>query len=86
MLVLTRKSGEMIAIGDEIKIHIQEIRGNQVKIGIVAPPNVAVHREEVYLRIQDENRRAVRVTQENMQDLSKIYKNLRGVKTGNNGN
>lgn len=58
MLILTRKSGEMIAIGDDVKVYIQEIRGNQVKIGIKAPPDVTVHREEVYLRIQEENRAA----------------------------
>ena len=77
MLVLTRKSGETITIGDDIKIFIQEIRGNQVKLGIVAPPNVAVHREEVYLRIQDENRRAARVTPGNLSEVASIYKDLR---------
>lgn len=66
MLILTRKSGEMIAIGDDIKIYIQEIRGNQVKIGIKAPSDVTVHREEVYLRIQEENRVAAQGTAEQM--------------------
>jgi len=56
----------MIAIGDDIKIYIQEIRGNQVKIGIKAPPEVTVHREEVYLRIQEENRMAAMATTEQM--------------------
>jgi carbon storage regulator len=77
MLVLTRKTGETITIGDEIKIYIQEIRGNQVKLGIVAPPHVAVHREEVYLRIQEENRRAARVTPENLADVARAYQDLR---------
>ncbi|NLH49778.1 MAG: carbon storage regulator CsrA [Myxococcales bacterium] len=66
MLILTRKSGEMIAIGDDIKIYIQEVRGNQVKIGIKAPSDVTVHREEVYLRIQEENRVAAKATAEQM--------------------
>ncbi len=66
MLILTRKAGEMIAIGDEIKIYIQEIRGNQVKVGIKAPPEVTVHREEVYLRIQEENRAAAKATTDQM--------------------
>lgn len=66
MLVLTRKPGETITIGDEIKIFVQEIRGNQVKIGIKAPPHVAVHREEVYIRIQEENLEAVKTTAENL--------------------
>jgi carbon storage regulator len=84
MLVLTRKIGETITIGDEIKIYIQEIRGNQVKLGIVAPPTVAVHREEVYLRIQEENRRAARVTPETLQDVARMFKDLRrpGAKQG----
>ena len=77
MLVLTRKTGETITIGDDIKIYIQEIRGNQVKLGIVAPPTVAVHREEVYLRIQEENRRAARVTPENLLDVARAFKDLR---------
>ncbi|MCL4235575.1 MAG: carbon storage regulator CsrA [Deltaproteobacteria bacterium] len=62
MLVLTRKVGESITIGDNIRIHIQEVRGNQVKIGIRAPAHVAVHREEIYLRIQEENKQAAAVT------------------------
>jgi carbon storage regulator len=66
MLILTRKAGEMIAIGDDIKIYIQEIRGNQVKVGIKAPPEVTVHREEIYLRIQEENRAAAKSTTEQM--------------------
>lgn len=66
MLILTRKAGEMIAIGDDIKIYVQEIRGNQVKIGIKAPPEVTVHREEVYLRIQEENRLAALSTTDQM--------------------
>ncbi|MBZ0272059.1 carbon storage regulator CsrA [bacterium] len=62
MLVLTRKAGESITIGDEIRVFIQEVRGNQVKIGIQAPPHVSVHREEIYIRIQEENREAVQAT------------------------
>jgi len=58
MLILTRKLGENIRIGDKIKIIILEIKGGQVKLGIEAPPHVAVHREEIYERIQEENRRA----------------------------
>ena len=58
MLVLTRKLGENIRIGDSIKITVLEVRSGQVKIGIEAPPEVKVHREEIYARIQEENRRA----------------------------
>jgi carbon storage regulator len=58
MLLLTRKLGENIRIGDDVKITIVEVKGNHVKLGIEAPPSVKVHREEIYERIQQENRRA----------------------------
>lgn len=58
MLLLTRKLGENIRIGDDVKITIVEVRGNHVKLGIEAPASVKVHREEIYERIQQENRRA----------------------------
>ncbi|HKQ19486.1 MAG TPA: carbon storage regulator CsrA [Candidatus Eisenbacteria bacterium] len=58
MLLLTRKLGENIRIGDDVKITIVEVKGNHVKLGIDAPPSVKVHREEIYERIQQETRRA----------------------------
>ena len=58
MLVLTRKLGENIRIGDSVKITVLEVRSGQVKLGIEAPPEVKVHREEIYARIQEESRRA----------------------------
>ena len=61
MLVLTRKLGENIRIGDSVKITVLEVRSGHVKLGIEAPPEVKVHREEIYARIQEENRRAQRL-------------------------
>lgn len=58
MLVLTRKLGENIRIGDTVKITVLEVRSGQVKLGIEAPPEVKVHREEIYARIQEENRKS----------------------------
>ena len=58
MLILTRKSGQTIRIGDDIAISVVEIRGNQVRLGISAPRNVTVHREEVYEQIQEQNKQA----------------------------
>lgn len=56
MLVLTRSVGERLIIGDgEIKLTILDVRGNQVRLGIDAPKNIAVHREEIFLRIQEED-------------------------------
>ena len=56
MLILTRKPGEALMLGDDIKLVILGVKGNQVRIGIEAPRDISVHREEIYLRIQDENR------------------------------
>ena len=58
MLILTRKSGESITIGDDVKITVVEVKGKQVRIGIEAPRSYIIHREEVYICIQEENRRA----------------------------
>mgnify|MGYP000339037762 CR=1 FL=1 len=54
MLVLTRKVGEVLKIGDDIEVRILNVKGNQVRIGVDAPKDVAVHREEIYKRIEKE--------------------------------
>ena len=54
MLILTRRISESIIIGDDVKLTVLGVKGNQVRIGIEAPKNVAVHREEIYNRILNE--------------------------------
>ena len=54
MLILTRRVGETLMIGDEISVTVLGVKGNQVRIGVDAPRDVSVHREEIFLRIKDE--------------------------------
>jgi carbon storage regulator len=70
MLVLTRREDESIMIGDDIEVKLLDIKDSQVKVGIIAPRDVAVHRREVYLAIQAENQHAAAPT--SMPDISKI--------------
>ena len=69
MLILTRKLGESIQIGDDIKISFLEVKGKQVKVGVEAPGSVTVHREEVYRVIQDQNRNAALLNAGDVPDM-----------------
>ena len=73
MLVLTRKLNESIMVGDEVKITIVDVKGDQVKLGITAPREIAVHREEVYREIQKENQLAI-LGKPNLESLEKMLK------------
>lgn len=70
MLVLTRKIGEAIRIGDDIEITVLSVQGDQIKLGIDAPKHVDIHRKEIFLAIQEENEAA-----NNTVDLTKLFSN-----------
>ena len=70
MLVLTRKLGESIAIDDHIKIVVVQIKGKQVRLGIKAPKETKIHREEVYKAIQDQNNEASKADLDTISDLA----------------
>lgn len=73
MLILTRKVGESIKIGNDITVSIVEVRGHQVRVGIVAPRTVIVHREEIYQLIQEENRNAAMRSPQDMTPIRSLW-------------
>lgn len=84
MLILTRKTGEAIAIGEDVKITILGIQGKQVKIGISAPDKVTVFREEIFRKIQLENVKASMSLKEDLQELARMFKANKGKKSSEN--
>lgn len=72
MLALTRKKGESIIIGDNVKVTVLSVSGEQVKLGIEAPKEIPVHRSEIYEQIQMENREAININ--NIDALKKLKK------------
>lgn len=76
MLILTRKSGEEITIGDDIVIKFLEIKGTQVKVGIEAPRNVTIHRQEVYERVRQENMAAASMTATDLSLAFEFYSHI----------
>ena len=73
MLVLTRKIGESIAIDDHIKIVVVQIKGKQVRLGIKAPQETKIHREEIYQMIKEQNSEASKT---GMDDISRLSEEL----------
>ena len=74
MLILTRKLGEQITIGDEITIKLIEIKGTQVKLGIEAPSHISIHRQEIYERIRKENLKSAAVSASDLSKAAELLK------------
>ena len=86
MLILTRRLGESITIGDNIKVSVLGIHGRQVRLGIEAPPEVIVHREEIYVKIQEENRKASKSIKKDLASMvNLIKKKIKGKGAGQTG-
>ncbi len=80
MLVLTRKLGESITIGDHIRVTVLAFKGNQVKLGIDAPAQTKVHREEVYAKIIEANKQAAATSYQDVEIVGEVWR--RHVTTG----
>ena len=74
MLILARRAGESLHIGDDIKITVFGIQGKQVRLGISVPDGTLVYREEIYLRIKDENTRAILADNNDLLAAAKIWR------------
>ncbi len=73
MLILTRKTGETILIGDDIEVTITSIDQNKVRVGIKSPAHIPIYREEIYRKIQKENRAAALIGKDEFESLLDIY-------------
>lgn len=74
MLILTRKLGESITIGNDIKVTILECQNKQVKLGIIAPKDIKVHREEIFEKIQEENRKALKISKLELIEIAQKWR------------
>jgi len=82
MLVLTRRTGESVMVGDEVVVTVLEVRGDVIRLGITAPRSIRVHREEVYRELQAANRQAASPSTESVQALARLLQPAPGHGTG----
>ncbi|HDQ40722.1 MAG TPA: carbon storage regulator [Desulfonatronum sp.] len=73
MLILTRKVGESLHLGDEIKVTVLKVQGSQVKLGLDVPRELTVYREEIYLRIKEENLMAVQASDRDLLVATQLW-------------
>ncbi len=76
MLILTRKLGERIAIGDDISVTLLEVKGAQVKLGIEAPKSISIHRQEIYERIREENLKSSDVSDSDLSRATSLLQTI----------
>jgi len=79
VLVLTRKKGETIIIGEDIQISVLDIKGDQIRIGIDAPRQMAILRKEIYTAVKEENEIARKAPESNLGEIEKIIKKDRNL-------
>ena len=73
MLILTRKTGEAILIGEDIRVVVTSVDQNKVKLGIESPAHVPIYREELYLKIQENNRQAASIKPDDVKVVLELY-------------
>ena len=82
MLILTRKLGERINIGDDIVVTLVEIKGAQVKLGVDAPKSIAIHRHEIYERIRETNLESSDVRDSDLAEAAALLQNISSGREG----
>lgn len=85
MLILTRKIGESIMVGDHVRVVVVEMKGRQVRIGVEAPGDTKIYRGEIFDRIQEENRRASQVDADALKTASHLWTRVRSEGGGDAG-
>lgn len=73
MLILTRRPGESLYLGDNIKVTILSVQGKQIKIGLDVPSDMTVYREEVYLRVKEQNRMALQTSDADLLAATQLW-------------
>jgi carbon storage regulator len=74
MLILTRRPGESIYLGDDIKITVLSVQGKQIKIGLDVPEDLPVYREELYLRVQEQNKLALQLSDQDLMAATELWR------------
>jgi len=77
MLILTRRPGESLYLGDNIKLKILSVQGKQIKIGLEVPEDMTVYREEVYLKIKEQNRQALETSQHDLLAAADLWAKMK---------